>query len=146
MSYNPDEPDIAGTIQSKKLTPIQQNITDYLAYFAKVVKVISESETIIRVEKPRGFEEFQKRITYLQETDKEPTPEEYKKLEDEIRYETLHKPLGNATSIMNHILTDAMSGNDWNQLMESARKEAGKIAKKAQAFSSAIGKDNRDLL
>lgn len=146
MSYNPDEPEISGTLQSKKLTPIQQNITDYLAYFAKVVKVISESEAIIKVEKPRGFEEFHKRITYLREQNKEPTPEEYKKLEDEIRYETLHRPLGNASSIMNHMLTDAMTGNDWNQLMESARKEATKLAKKAQAFGNALGKDNRDLL
>ena len=139
-------PVIIGSAVSKNLTDTQKFIVNYMAYFGKIAQIVSSSEVVFKVERENGFVDLLRRVEEVKKEKgiKELPVDEYKELEDKIRYDPQRKPIGNTSFILNNLLSDACSGDKWNQLVEKARKEAEEIAGKIEISSKAIGWKKQD--
>lgn len=140
--------DIAGSTQSEKTTPNQDELVTYLSYFAKIAKIIDVTHPVIKVEKPDGFKQYLEAVEEYKQNNPEPNEEQLKKIEDENRWDRrVDLTLGNSTSILNTLLRTACTTPIFEQMMEKATKEAQVIAEQVKNSKLFSGKkDFRDLL
>lgn len=142
------DPIITGSTMSKNLTETQRLIVNYMAYFGKIAQVTSSSEVVFKIERENGLKELLDRVEAVKREKKvkDLPMDEYKELEDQIRFDKMRKPIGNTTSILNNLLSDSCSGDLWNQMIEKARKEALEIAKKVETTLHAVEWKRQDGL
>ena len=60
------------------------------------------------------------------------------KLEKRFRFAERHKPLGNSTSIINHLLGDVLSDDKVREIIKNSTKEAREIAGKVSLIKKQL--------
>lgn len=142
------EADVAGSIQSEKTTPNQDEIIAYMSYFAKIAKIIEITHPVIKVERPDGFKQYLEAVEEYKKNNPEPNEEQLKKIEDETRWDRrVDLTLGNSTSVLNTLLRTACTLPIFDQMMERATKEAKAIAEQMRNQKMFSGQqDKRDLI
>lgn len=140
------DPNVKGSLKSPEFTETQNNLKDFMTYFAKIGLTVSMEEAVVRVEQPEGME------TFMEELEKERgesgyvNEEKYKELEDKYRYETLRRPLGNSTAFINLFLRLLSSRQEFTELFNKGVAEAMMISKQSENLRQAKGKKDTDLL
>lgn len=140
------DPNVKGSLKSPEFTETQNNLKEFITYFAKIGLTVSMEEAVVRVEQPEGME------TFMEELEKERgesgyvNEEKYKELEDKYRYETLRRPLGNSTAFINLFLRLLSSRQEFTELFNKGVAEAMMISKQSENLRQAKGKKDTDLL
>jgi len=126
MSEN--NPIVTGHLFSDELTVDQKKLANYLAYFAKIGVVVSQSEALIKIEKAKGMQMYLKELKKAESAGKKLSEQEKRDLEDSIRFVTAPMKLGGATTIIRELLAHACTGDKFNEMMNKVRDNALKIA------------------
>ena len=148
MNFDKLDPIIAGSLNSKETTPNQDKLINILGYFAKIAKIVSDTEVVYVIEQPNGLENYLKQKEIQEKAqDEKLTRDQIEKLEKKYRFAERHKPLGNSTSILNHLLGDVLSTDKVRDIVAEAIKESQFIASKAETVKSQLdSKHDGDLI
>lgn len=143
-----DSPEIEGTLESLELTLKQKELFDTISYFQKISMALENSEGTIHIQKPHGFEDFLEKLEEARkENDNEDIPlDEYKELEAKYRYDTLRRPLGNSTSIVNMFLRHLSTNKEFIEMVAQGQAEAIEIAKKISSYNKISSNRKTDFL
>ncbi len=134
-----NNPEVAGTPSSAKLSKKQQKLVNYLSYFGKITKCVQLTPTKVRIQKAKGLEMFLKKQkeAELVAQGRRLSAEEITHLEEEYRFETFYEEIGNAQTVLNHLLGEALTGDKFRNLVEEAKEEALAIVNRQESFDEA---------
>jgi hypothetical protein len=132
-----DEPKIKGSLHSAEFTDKQNILYHYCGYFGKIARQFHLTKTTLKIPRSDGLERFLSEVNAINEQrvsdgEKKLNADELKKLEDQTRYDILNsKELGNGTSLMNHFLGEAFTGDKYRKIFDECKEEALAIAYRA---------------
>lgn len=133
-------------MKSSEFTSTQNQLKDFISYFAKVGLTVSLEEAVIRVEQPNGMENFMEELEKTRGEKGFVNEDTYKDLEDKYRYETLRRPLGNSTAFINLFLRLLSTRPEFTELFNKGVAESMMISKQSENLRQAKGKPDTDLL
>ena len=140
------DPQVVGSLKSPEFTSTQNQLKDFISYFAKVGLTVSLEEAVIRVEQPDGMENFMEELEKERGEKGFVNEDTYKELEDKYRYETLRRPLGNSTAFINLFLRLLSTRNEFTELFNKGVAESMMISKQSENLRQAKGKKDTDML
>ena len=133
------DPTVAGSLDSFETTPIQDQLISIIGYYAKIAKIVSDTEAVYVIEQPKGLENYLKAKEILEKAQEKPlSRDQIEKLEKQHRFAERHKPLGNSTSIINHLLGDVLSDDKVREIIKNSTKEAREIAGKVSLIKKQL--------
>jgi len=135
---NFDDPVIDGSVLSDNLTPTMKAVKAILEYCGKIAVTVSEQDTIARIEKKKGLENFLKEKTRL-EKEKKLTAQELIDLENRTRFEIFPSKIGNKTEIMRLLFINICTESNpfWKKISDDLRKESADIANRVMTITKA---------
>lgn len=140
------DPTVTGSLKSPDFTATQNQLKEFISYFAKVGLTVSLEEAVIKVEQPNGMENFMEELEKVRGEKGFVNKDKYEELENQFRYEILRRPLGNSTAFVNLFLRLLSTRNEFTELFNKGVAEAMMISKQTDHLRSAQNVQDTDLL
>jgi len=142
----PTEPLVAGSIKSPEFTDTQNQLKDFISYFAKIGLTVSLEEAVMQVEQPNGMETFMEELEKARGEKGFVNEDLYKELEKKYLFEELRRPLGNSTAFVNMFLRLLSTRNEFVELFNKGVAESMMISQQNSRLRTAKGNTDTSLL